>query len=392
MKSVALLSLLICLVGFTAHGQATDRFTQQSLKVLSGRVHKILEFRLQGLEACTPNLRTQLKDEFGSLPKSTTDAREAALILDLYRRSAQQEGRCQRRLDQAENRFHASERRKFSWILEQTQQGLCFDNGTLRMDGQTCLTNIQQVVTDLDPHCVSIQVENPYKYYDSFPCMAGDYQIGKFLLKPGIDRIFTEHVRFIQNFNQAINGSSVRTEIDLYQLFRGDEVDSPDLRERFLAMTELYLSSTTALSSYTKGYHDHFWRQILMTTGDAEQARDVFVRTKIFPDEFKTLMDIAKKKKIQIHIDGEDYGPKNRHDFMAAYLACHYRNSGSLIRESLPKMLGVAYEAWDFKSHLQEGLSWEKAKENFVTDTNRYRTGVRWGVDFCRLKTRTKSP
>jgi hypothetical protein len=78
---------------------------------------------------------------------------------------------------------------------------------------------------------------------------------------------------------------------------------------------------------------------------------------------------------------------KNRHDYMAAYLACHYRQENRLIRESLPILLGYAYESFDFKSHMiDDHDSFKAAKENFVTDTTRYRTGTYWGYQFCEMK------
>ncbi|OYZ10662.1 MAG: hypothetical protein B7Y39_19980 [Bdellovibrio sp. 28-41-41] len=82
----------------------------------------------------------------------------------------------------------------------------------------------------------------------------------------------------------------------------------------------------------------------------------------------------------------QDITDINRHNLMASFLACNYRDSGVTIRKILPMTLGYAYESLDFISHLKEHDTLEQAIGNFKTDTNRYDTGVNIGERFCSFR------
>jgi hypothetical protein len=374
----------------TAHGQVQDLIAQNQ-RVLSGRIHKILESRLTGLNSCPANIQSDLETEFKNLPVYS-DQREIVLkTLNLYLRSyvAVPIG-CQKALNEAEQKFHQQERQKFSSI-ENVMTRFCkvTESETSVQTERACKLKIQQVFAELDPHCVSRQVPNASNTYDPFPCLAADYLVGKSLVNDKTWKSFLSlNQGFLINLREALNQPEARTNgVDLLQVYLQDNPDRPDLRENFLAEIDFYLSSFHSASSYIRGFHDHIWSFVLFKTNSAEQALDYFMTSRLIVDQYRTLNRWAEKMHIEFNIHGIEMKKKNRHDYMAAYLACHYRRENRLIRESLPILLGYAYESFDFKSHMiDDHDSFKAAKENFVTDTTRYRTGTYWGYQFCEMK------
>lgn len=363
----------------------------QNYRVLSGRVHKILETRLTGLNACTTSFRADLEADFKNLPRYSENRAEVVKILELYLQSYREaSGGCRASLDQAEKSFQQAERKKFSF-LDNVLDHLCKeapDNNSVQ-NARSCRLQMHQVFSDLDPHCISLQVPNSQGFYDPFPCLAADYLIGKSLVNHQSWRSFLPRSHaFISNLHEALSQPTApKTGVDLWNLYLQENSDQADLRESFLAEIALYFSSSNSEVSYITGFHDHIWSFILFETQSPENALDYFITARLNVDMFQTLVRWAKKMHIDLKLHGIESKSKNRHDYMAAYLACHYRKQSRVIHESVPILLGYAYESFDFKSHMiDDHDSFKAAKENFVTDTTRYRTGTYWGYQFCEMK------
>lgn len=367
--------------------------TLQNYRVLSGRIHKILEYRLSSLNQCSVDTQKKLKMRFEKLPLYS-DNREVVLdFLSLYSDSLNVEKSCLDTLDKNERGFKNFERERFSSI-HKTLDTLCDSSKNSENDfgdtgsiGRNCYLKVHQVFSDLDPHCVSFQVPNFTNSVDPFPCMMADYMIGRSMVsETSWEKHIQNTARFMDQLRKAFGRPNAREQgINLWEIFLGSKKDTPALREEFLAQLNFFFSSSQSASSYIRGFHDHVWQFILRKTNSPSVTLDYFLSTRIQINEFQTVYNWAVKNNYPMNIQGIQMAGKNRHNFMAAYLACHYREENSVFFESLPVMLGYAYESFDLKSHLIEDKdSFEVAKENFDIDTNRYRTGVYWGYRFCK--------
>lgn len=384
-----MLSLLDVSFAFAQNQQDTDvvvvaKLTAQNHRVLSGRFHKILEFRLRSLSQCDFETHAALDGRFRKLESSSPERAEVAATLQLYLDSYGVSSACRQKLDRAEARFHKAERRVFK-PLNGLIAAMCvseFGSGMREVD---CRSRLLRVFSELDPNCISVQVDNPLGVYDGFPCMAGDYMVGRDLSKDTTVQSFVHETRvFLQAVRLALSDRDLRARgIELYSLYLGRREDSAQLRARFLALITMLNASTHSLTSYTQGHHHHFARETLFKTRSAQSAIDAFVGTRLLTDEYRTLFRWAGDRGVESSILTQKTQDMNRHNYMAAYLACRYREEPKFIRESLPKLLGLAYETFDFASHIREGMSLGEAWAAMKMDIRRYREGVDWGLEFC---------
>jgi hypothetical protein len=385
-------AFLLLLSLFHSVSQAANvDLVAQNQRVLSGRVHKILESRFVGLNHCPADTKSELETEFKTLPVYSEKREVVLKTLDLYLRSyTKVTGDCRKALDLAEQNFHRGERKKFA-LIDGVLSHVCktTPTETTVQTDRDCRFKVHQVFSELDPHCVSLQVPNASNVYDPFPCLAADYLVGKSLVNEKTWKSFLFRTQgFLENLRQALSDPNAPTTgIDLWKVYLQDNPDQAELRETFLAEIDFYFSSFHSASSYIRGFHDHIWSFVLFKTNSAEETLNYFISSRLIVDQFRTLNTWAGKRHIAFNIHGITTKDKNRHDYMAAYLACHYRQESRLIHESLPVLLGYSYESLDFKSHvIDQHVSWKDSKENFLTDTNRYRTGSYWGYQFCKMK------
>jgi hypothetical protein len=359
-------------LGVNSWSQATSASDQdpvvvlrdQNNRVLSGRLKKILEFRFQNISKCSVATKENLVDQYNQLPIYSDKNSEVIQALSLYLQSYRVSEPCLTALNKGEEKFQKWERRKFA--------------------GVTWIPS--KVLTELDPHCVSLQVPNESGVYDSFPCLAGDYLIGKALINRDTwTHFILRNQSFLSRFREKLSSiDRLHSSVDLWELFRDSAADTPELREAFLAELNFYFTSFHSASSYIRGFHDHIWRTVLFATGSASETLEYFQSSRLIVDEFRGLYSWGEKQHIDMRVGSIQMLGKNRHNYMAAYLACHYRERNRLFHESLPVMLGYLYETYDFKSHmLNDKIGLSASVENFSTDTDRYRTGVYWGYRFC---------
>lgn len=387
------LLILTSLFPFLAQAAAPEIatvLTEQNYRVLSGRVHKILAARLSDLSACTAETRSELQAEFNSLPAYSDKKQVVVTTLDLYLRSyIDVAPNCRKSMDRAEQSFHREERAKFTSINSVLNQ-FCVSSGSSEVSSdRRCKLKMHQFFADLDPHCVSAQVPNASNKLDPNPCMAADYLVGKSLVNEhSWESFLFISEGFLENLRQALSRpEAVEKGVDLWQVYLQDNQDKAEYRETFLAEMDLFFSSSLSEGSYIRGFHDHIWSFILFKTSSPEKAVDYFINSRLIVDQYRTANKWADLKHIALNIHGIKMQGKNRHNYMAAFLGCHYRNENKLFRETLPILLGYAYETLDFKSHIVDDHdSFNVAKENFVTDTTRYRTGAYWGYQFCKMQ------
>lgn len=347
--------------------------TEQNLRVLSGRIHKILEYRLEGLNHCDSSSRGDIEVRFKHFPKYSDQQDIVLNLIDLYLETYKVVAPCFEKLALSENIFHQAERKKFKSFANLSKV-----SHTLR-----------QIFDELDPNCISVQVPNKYGVYDPFPCMAGESMLANTLGVSGEGSDFySETTKFINNLKQSIaDQSEVPSSIDLYQNFLGESSDNISSRERFLATITALTSSTSSLNSYIQGYHFYFFHKVLLRTGSAEQALLLFQNMRLHVDEFRTLMAAFQRRNLRTVIGVQTVSRANHHDLMAAYMACHYREKSWVYRQWLPVALGYAYETYDFKAHVvNDKAGVRESLRGFRVDTRRHQAGVKWGSQFCGVR------
>lgn len=365
-----------------------ELLTEQNYRTLSGRVRAILEVRLQGLNNCDKNTQKTLQEKFNSLYSYSNRKADVLIFLDLYQESLNVDYKCRQSLDAAENNFHKMERSKFSFIHKSLDL-FCSKNNLINPSlNSECVGSLSQILRDLDPHCMSTQVPNPKEYYDGLPCLSGDNLIGRMLLeKSNAESLAKEMQEFMGRLRIDLGNKEKREYgIELYNSFLGKRQDSMFLRKKFLAVIALYTSSMSSYASNIEGYHDMMWRTMLIETKSSERALQAFNKIRISVDDFRTLKSWMIEKKLNVTMTAQKLSKMNRHDYMAAFLACYYKERSPSLQKLVPLALGYAYESLDFVSHLREGITFHESVENFSKDTGRYRYGVQWGSLFCRAQ------
>jgi hypothetical protein len=386
--------LLLLLVGvsFPAQSQTKEEIIIQNsnIKFLSGRVYAMLNSRIQGVADCDVATQNSFLSEFKTLPKFTEDKNVLERAVSLYYKSYQKSGKCQISLNAAEMRFHSSERKMFvfSAYYKSVRPACNFPLSVeMAYNDVPCADELSQILSDLNPHCISTQVPFDPKFFDSFICMVGDIMIGKFLYGtfPNPKDQLTEIKTFLHSYwNQSHSDNTQGKKTELYDVFGIGKLDDYKTRARFLGVMTFLLASTKSTSPYIKGFQDYIWRRHVLKTGDAKTAVELFLGFRSITDEFKHVNSIILSKKFKITLLNQDVNDLNRHNIMAMFLSCHYVTKSKKVRKGLPLALGYSYEAMDFISHIvKDGDTFKQATENFSQDTNRYDMGVEIGVTFC---------
>ncbi len=253
-----------------------------------------------------------------------------------------------------------------------------------------CKDIAQYLIDDIDPYCVRVVQKDFNGYLDTNPCMASSKRVEQNLklfqrqrqlsLNDDLDLLLA---RFSQKIAKGENA-------DLWEIYRtqGNAWKGVMLREQFLsAMTLLAYSGTSEL-----GYMDwsttFVWKESVRQGFSAEAIMEQIHKHKYRIDIARDLMNWARQKNLKVYFAGHDVGSWNRHNYVAAFLACHYHNSGYERTEALliPRILGHAYESLDFLSHRKgaEYLNLKSSMNEFKADTGRYIQSSAWGFDFCR--------
>lgn len=373
-----------------AQSEIIEQLSQQNYRVLAGRVEASLSQRIKiSSEACSSQQLTLWRNQHKGLNKITDSKLRAEKALRILLGTFEVSPACRESLDKSEASFLQNERQSFQ-IFQILSQNFCrIDTAELIqfqddhakdpfLQHKDCLFTINQIFSELDPHCVSVQVGNKKGYYDPFPCMAADYFIGRILYDRKNPWTLVQTTRqFFLNLQELIYRKD-RSPIDVSEEFLKVAGDIRLNKKKFLALMTLLSASTDSAGSYVKGWHDYFWRASLLQYRNPRMTVDFFNQTKLLVDEYRSLSKNLVLQKPWTQVGPTLLKEMNRHNYMAAFLSCHYQNT------KLSVALGFAYEAKDYFTHLAEGDSLATAYENFKHDTNRYKQSSRWGLEFCQ--------
>jgi hypothetical protein len=195
-------------------------------------------------------------------------------------------------------------------------------------------------------------------------------------------RIPDDALKFSQGLYDALLLQPVRGSLDLFAVFAQQFPGLPP-QAMFTLLASFTTSGNSGLTGWLQGVEDG----LLMADLNNPQLQSLAVYTrskqlqsaKIMYQKMRTLSD---RFEIKLQLFGQDITAWNRHHFMAAFLGCR---STQPMAETVHKVhrIGMGYESKDFVFHLLEGVRMNDARENFKTDSNRYREGATLGYQAC---------
>lgn len=364
--------LAFILASPTARAVETPELARFRETVLLKRVRHVMQFRAKAITKCVKrdpsDLLFRLDRSLLTVLEAKDDSSHEGLValLGLYKatEALREEGLCEKEIDKAEAALRRKERKRFSALRLATP---------LLPWG----AELKQIISELDPYCSLPVEENSRGALEKNPCFAGDKIVLDALLesKQDLTRSIEAAVLFINNFYSSVQNTPEGSQIELRSL--GEIADA----KPFLAMMALLNASNTSGGGYVDGFGDFVWRHALLEEPSPELAIAAYSKFRRTIDLYSDIVFWAQTKKLSLLVAGRfDVAAANRHDFMAAFLGCHYNST------ILPRALGYAYESLDMISHLQQGVTIDSSIKNFEQDTGRYKRSSSWGVELCKAK------
>jgi hypothetical protein len=347
-------------------------------KVLSLRINHVIEYRAEALRRCAQHISVRQAPRIHelALALSLGLTSDSSRLMQLYQQTEDPwvQHRCSRELALQDNKLSAVERKKFATIKLFMQMS-CGVN-------PLCYDLLPKILKEVDPHCAPASEVIPdflTSELETNPCFAGDRLVGKALWDgngSSLDRLHQFVIQFHAGVSQAADGATL-------ELSNYSERSSP---LALLAMLSFLSASSSSNSGYVDGFGDYIWQQSLKLGYTPEETLSGYHFYKRIKDLGRDLFAWSQKKHLKLMIGKRfDVSNANRHDFMAAFLACHYRSEDrAAVAKVVPIVLGIGYESLDFVSHIKQGVSVRASVENFNEDTARYRHAAEWATDFCR--------
>jgi hypothetical protein len=391
MKALAILIFSLFLLG-SLKAQTVSKQKEFQAKILQMRVGELLQSRKNGLDQCvlknkkySPTSHQKFVKNFQEIKSGRfiSETEKVSRSLELMA-STENHPDCSKEIIFEEKKLHDLQRKKFQEPIEIVKR-LCH---VLIMDSkENCLYNMNELVKELDPFCVTQNSENIFGKKDPNPCMAGDRLLGSVLRKsndPG-QRIISQFLGSLQNH---ISAQAQGSTVDLWNIFLVQKNNRDSLRERkeFLSLLAFFYYAMGSAGGYIDGIGDFYWESSLKEVSFPEDAFAEFYSMRQKVDWYGHLKKQASKKKIKFVFKHIELEGMNRHDFMAMFLSCHLKAYGKVASKTIPLFLGLSYESLDFVSHIKEKVSLEKSLENFKQDNSRYSAGTSIGNKFCGMK------
>jgi hypothetical protein len=238
---------------------------------------------------------------------------------------------------------------------------------------------VDGLLDELDPSCAVDVIPDLNGELEINPCFAGARLVSEVLWRRGESARETA-AEFLWRLNDAIEASSAGQAIALWDLFGGES------HGEFLALLAYLHASSTSVSGYLDGFGDFIWREAALRGDPPEAVLLEYHDRKKMRDSFRDLRSWAANRKLRLylHSGGIELTAANRHDFMAAFLACHFHGTRRPAHARLvPRLLGYGYETLDFVSHLKQGVPVRASLTHFERDTRRYKDAAEWGASFC---------
>lgn len=346
--------------------------------ILQMRVKEFLNYRQEGLTQCKykdpwieEEIRIYNQDNFDNNQEKLESSLQILIATETL-------NECHQEINNADEKLHQLQRRKFNFPTK-IIKSLCAFN-------KRCLARANQLIQELDPFCVTQNSKNLFGVKDPNPCMAGDRLLAKQLRQKN-DPYQEDLYIFLTTLQAEIEAANEGSQIDFWNIYLKNRTDSLVNRKKFIAiMTFFYYAMGTA-GGYIDGVSDHYWMSAFKELQSPEEIFNEFYSMKQKVDWYGHIVNrIAKKKKIGFFIKQVPTHGMNRHDFMAMFLSCHFRDYGLFAPKMIPRTLGSVYESLDFVSHIKEKISFQDSIKNFKRDVSRYINGSSLGDKFCSYK------
>lgn len=372
--------LLVLILFGNAWAQTLSRVKEFQAEILNMRVSEILSYRKDGLARCLStieNRRFLLDLKYLEQGKFESKQEKLERTLEILARTDNYP-ECTKEIAAADLKLNKLQRKKFE-IPTKTLQGLCVGNGK-------CLKSVNKLIEELDPFCVTQNSKNYFGVKDPNACMAGDRLLGKELRKKN-DPNQKDLYNFLSILQARIARAKAGANIDLWSIYLDTHQDTAESRKDFLALLAFFYYTLGTAGGYVDGIADHYWMSAFKESSYPEDAFAEFYSMRQKVDWYGHLIHKeAKKKNLSFNFKHVSLKGMNRHDYMAMFLSCHFREYGSIAPRVIPVVLGLAYESLDFVSHIKENVSFEVSAENFKQDTSRYTVGSTLGNSFCAYK------
>lgn len=342
-------------------------------EILFKALHERQVYSQQGLYRC--DLRTRNADVH-QLSVDIWNQRNAAFSnqallkrLELQMSVDRVRSTCKRELNEYEGKLDRIQRKPFLVV-----EGLIASN--------PLLSSALPLVLELDPVCTTaFGADQSSGEIEVNTCIAGHSILFSKIVNQGIDQALAESTSFIWEVYNQVSRIQPNSRLDYWQIYRKI---SRNNAMNFFSM----LASLHTIAASGQGYIDKFEENIvryqLKKTGSPEEALKAFESFVDRRDRLPQYRNQALDKRASIEIDGEDFTNYNHHDVIAAFLTCHYRETGrSTVGHLLPTALGIAYEAKDFVANLSTGWNIGEAIAKFRRNVHRYKRGRNLGEKLC---------
>lgn len=230
------------------------------------------------------------------------------------------------------------------------------------------------VMAELDPACTTaFGADQTTREIETNTCIAGHQILFSKISKMGFQQEISDSTAFIWEFHRQLEASKAGDSIDYWKIYR--KIGKSNAMDFFSMLTALH---TIAASG--QGYVDKFEERViqnsLTTERSAPRALKLFEDFVDRRDRMPQYRNGAAKKGVKLLINGVPFDGYNHHDIISAFLTCHYRETGrSALGHTLPKALGIAYEAKDFVANVGSGWNIGEALKKFERNVKRYQRG-----------------
>jgi hypothetical protein len=372
--------LLICILTFVgnARAQKVSKVKEFQSEILLMRVQEMLTYRKEGLAKCAAKDR-RFESDFKYLGKGFFNTKQEKLEATLrVLVETENHPKCSNEIQEADEKLNKLQRKKFE-IPVKTLQSLCALNSK-------CLSAVNKLIQELDPFCVTQNSKNYFGVKDGNACMAGDRLLAK-VLRQKNDPTQLKIYEFLTAFQNKITSAREGSSLDLWKVYLETNRDTAQTRKEFLALMAFFYYTLGTAGGYVDGIGDHYWLSALKESQYPEEAFAEFYSMRQKVDWYGPLIHKeAKKKNLKFTFKHVSLEGMNRHDYMAMFLSCHFREYNSVAARMIPTILGLAYESLDFVSHIKEEVSLKDSAQNFKKDSSRYAVGSTLGNGFCAFK------
>lgn len=241
------------------------------------------------------------------------------------------------------------------------------------------------IMSALRPHCFQSLRRGLAGFYENHACFGGDIA-----MNADLERAFgASKPSMVANAAELL----ARAALDATPGSRLDILStlsdlSPGLsnRDAMALLAATGTSGNSGMTGWMQSLEDRWLIEGLLSNLPLKAVYQNTMLLQSAKANYIGLREIVDSKKLMLTLGTRLINRWNRHNLMAAYLACHFSHLPKTDVTSVIAKIGVGYESKDFVSHLVSGVSLKTSIENFNQDTERYRSAGAAGYELCRAR------